>query len=136
MSADNPYKVLGVDPSASDEDIKKAYHNLVRKYHPDRYAGSDMADLAEAKMKEINQAYQQIRDMRENAKKENTSGGYTTREQGYSGERAPLYNQIRGLINPHDYTTAARLLGTVPYADRGADLGRRIMEKRNPHCKR
>ena len=53
----DPYKVLGVSPDASDEEIKKAYRALARKYHPDKYRDSDLADLASEKMKEVNAAY-------------------------------------------------------------------------------
>ena len=53
----DPYRVLGVSPNASEEEIKKAYKQLARKYHPDLNNGSKEA---EAKMKEINEAYDAI----------------------------------------------------------------------------
>ena len=56
----NPYEVLGVSENASDEEIKKAYRELARKYHPDNYADNPLSDLAGEKMKEINDAYDQI----------------------------------------------------------------------------
>ena len=61
----DPYSVLGVSPSASDDDIKKAYRELARKYHPDNYHDNPLADLASEKMKEINEAYDSITRSRE-----------------------------------------------------------------------
>ena len=56
----DPYKVLGVSPNATDDEIKTAYRELAKKYHPDNYAESPLADLASEKMKEINEAYDTI----------------------------------------------------------------------------
>lgn len=53
----DPYEVLGVPHGASEEEIKKAYRDLARKYHPDNYTNNPLADLAQEKMKEINEAY-------------------------------------------------------------------------------
>lgn len=53
----DPYEVLGVPHGASEDEIKKAYRELARKYHPDSYANNPLADLAQEKMKEINEAY-------------------------------------------------------------------------------
>ena len=61
----DPYSVLGIPRSASDEEIKKAYRNLSRKYHPDANINNPNKDQAEAKFKEIQQAYQQIMHERE-----------------------------------------------------------------------
>ena len=60
----DPYKILGVSRDATDDEIKKAYRELARKYHPDNYANSPLADLAEEKMKEINTAYSDIQKAR------------------------------------------------------------------------
>ena len=61
----DPYQILGVDRSTSDEEIKKAYRKLSRQYHPDANINNPHKDEAEAKFKEVQQAYQQIMDERE-----------------------------------------------------------------------
>ena len=78
----DPYKVLGVSPSASDEEIKTAYRNLAKKYHPDNYADSPLSDLASEKMKEVNEAYDEIVRMRKN-NAAGTYGGYNNGTAGY-----------------------------------------------------
>ena len=55
----DPYKVLGVSPNASDEEIKRAYRRLAKEYHPDRNPGD--AEAAR-KMQEVNAAYEQIKN--------------------------------------------------------------------------
>ena len=50
----NPYEVLGLKPGATQEEIKKAYRNLIKQYHPDQYGDNPLKDLAEEKMREIN----------------------------------------------------------------------------------
>ena len=61
----DPYRILGVSPSASDDEVKKAYRNLSRKYHPDANINNPNKDQAEARFKEVQQAYQQIMHERE-----------------------------------------------------------------------
>ena len=66
---EDPYKVLGVSPGASDEEIKRAYRALAKKYHPDRNPGD--AEAAK-KMQQVNAAYEQIK----NPPQAGSSGGY------------------------------------------------------------
>lgn len=82
----DPYIVLGVDRSASDEEIKKAYRKLSRKYHPDANINNPNKDQAEAKFKEIQQAYQQIMHEREYGPSQ-SSGSYGN-QGGYSGQQS------------------------------------------------
>jgi len=56
---DDPYKILGVSPDASDEEIKRAYRALAKKYHPDRNPGDQEAAK---KMQQINSAYERIKN--------------------------------------------------------------------------
>ena len=114
----DPYSVLGVSRDASDEDIKKAYRELARKYHPDKYAGSDLAELAEEKMKEVNAAYDEILAMRSGKQSGSSSGGYG--DFGTSGGTG-IYAEIRRAINVGDVLKAQNLLNSIPNAERGAE---------------
>ena len=73
----DPYKVLGVPRTASDEEIKKAYRELAKKYHPDMTPGDK---YAAEKMNEINAAYDQIKD----GDKASTAYGGGSAYQSYS----------------------------------------------------
>ena len=77
----NPYEVLGVSPNASDDEIKKAYRDLTRKYHPDANVDNPLADLAEEKFKEVQEAYDTI--MHERAS--GSTGGYSYGGSSSSG---------------------------------------------------
>ena len=114
----DPYRVLGVEPTASDDEIKHAYRELARKYHPDNYQNNPLADLAEEKMKEINEAYDQITKQRAGG------GGHTASNSGYKSQQSSyqqqsysggsVYQQARQAINLGDLGRAEQLLRTAP----------------------
>ena len=81
----DPYKVLGVSRTASDEEIKRAYRDLARKYHPDNYVNNPLADLAQEKMKEINEAYDRIQKERAGGASSSSSYGSSDSGQSYTG---------------------------------------------------
>ena len=125
----DPYKTLGVSPSASDEEIKTAYRNLARKYHPDVYAGTQMEDLASEKMKEINEAYDAILNMRKNPGSNGTySNSYGQGRQSYGNPYQQYYQQtnsqfadIRRLIMTGKIIEAEEVLDGVPSDRRDAE---------------
>ncbi len=118
---ENPYKVLGVSPEDSDETIKKAYRDLARKYHPDKYRDSDLADLAEEKMKEINAAYEQIQKLRESGASNTYSGSYGGGAYNGSYSGNPKFAEIRRLINAENIVEAESLLLGMDVNDRAAE---------------
>lgn len=101
----DPYKVLGIDPSASDDEVKKAYRSLSRKYHPDSNMNSEHPEIAEAKFKEVQQAYESIIKFRQNG----GSGSY------YSGTNT--YNSQTG--NPYGSQSSQGGFGGYQYYGQG-----------------
>ena len=87
----NPYDVLGVSQNASDDEVKKAYRELSRKYHPDANVDNPLADLAEEKFKEIQEAYDEI--MRQRSQGGSSYGG----SQGGS-ETIPSWSSSKGTM--------------------------------------
>lgn len=109
----NPYEVLGISPDASDDEVKSAYRELARKYHPDNYSNNPLSDLAEDKMQEINQAYDQIVQMRSR-----NSGG-SQYASGSSG--STRFFDIRNMINSGRIIDAETLLDGIPASSRDAE---------------
>ena len=110
----DPYQVLGVNKNATDDEIKNAYRELARKYHPDNYQDNPLADLASEKMKEINEAYDEIINSRRNRR--NTS------DSGFHGNNASTnFPEIRALINQNRLEQALELLDGVPIQARNAE---------------
>lgn len=114
----DPYKILGVSPTASDEEVKKAYLELARKYHPDNYSGSDLADLAEEKMKQVNEAYEAVKTMRAGGASSSSNG--SANGQSGSSYGGSLY-EARRLITLGNYSNAEMILDSMSQSDRNAE---------------
>ena len=119
----DPYKILGVSPDATDDEIKTAYRNLARKYHPDKYRDSDLAEMAGEKMKEINAAYDEVQKIRSGkaTSGQSTYGGSSYNGGAYSGGGSNPYVTARQLINLRRVAEAAQVLAGVPESQRGAE---------------
>lgn len=118
----NPYKVLGVSEGASQEEIRAAYLKMVKKYHPDKYTDSDLKELANEKLVEVNEAYEML------TKKTNSSsshasrdgqgsyssyGGYTGTGNTYSGPYSSEFSRARSFINQGNLQAAKAVLDAI-----------------------
>lgn len=120
----SPYSVLGVSPNAADDEIRAAYKELARKYHPDNYVNNPLSDLAAEKMKEINAAYDDIVKLRAEAKEnphsrqEGPSGGGAGYNYGGADSR---YTDIRRLISLGRIAEADEILNGIPVEQQDAE---------------
>lgn len=136
----DPYKVLGVSPNATDDEIKQAYRKLAKKYHPDLHPGDKEA---ERRMNEVNAAYDQIKNPQQSNYGfggSRTSGSYSSQGGsgyggyggfggfgGFSGTRSSYTSEdrteIRAAINfiqTRHFREAVNALEGVPQAERNA----------------
>lgn len=113
----DPYKVLGIGSDATDAEVKKAYRALAKKYHPDNYVNNPLADLAAEKMKQINEAYDEIQKQRAGGQSSSGAGGAS----GGSGAQSGEYVRVRELINAGRFSEAEVLLGRKAGAERTAE---------------
>ncbi len=119
----NPYDIIGVTTNSTDEEIKSAYRELAKKYHPDNYADSPLREFADEKMSEINAAFDQI--MNERRKNGYTQATQTTQSSyrqsnGYSNSSSN-FADIRAMIQANRLVEAEELLDGVPLGNRDAE---------------
>lgn len=106
----NPYEVLEVKQGASKEEIKKAYKEQVKKYHPDQYGNNPLRDLAEEKLREINEAYDYLNN--------NSSSSSGVNGGSYNdGESYGNYSEIRADIQSGNLRAAEEKLSRINTRD-------------------
>ena len=107
--------MLGVSRDADEETIKKAYRSLIKKYHPDKYVNSPLADMAMEKTKEINKAYDMITG--KNNETDNQQG-YNPFGGGYGGYTyragTDSYANVRALLTMNRTLEAEAMLNRMP----------------------
>lgn len=106
----NPYEVLGIKEGASQEEIKAAYREQVKKYHPDKHTDNPLQELAEEKLQEINEAYEYL-------SKNNGKGGYesfsgSSRNAGPQSQN-PAFVEVRRMIDRGNLPGAEAALSRI-----------------------
>ena len=113
----NPYKVLGVNEGATPEEIRAAYLQLVKRYHPDKYTDPEMKRIANERLVEINEAYETLtkRGGGNSASAGRYYSGYGYSGQGgaYSGPEAEAFARARAYINQNNIAAARAVLDSI-----------------------
>jgi len=107
----DPYKILEIPHDATDDEVRRVYRDLAKKYHPDGFKDNPLADLATEKMKQINEAYDTIQRER--------AGGFSPNRP--SGGGNSKLARVRELVLAGRYSEAEIVINAVPTADRGAE---------------
>jgi len=119
----DPYDVLDIPKNATIDQVKARYRELVKKYHPDKYQGNPLADLAEEKFKEIQQAYDEIIDGKYQSS--NYSSSYSNYDNGYSSEYqgnygfSKEYDDVISMIQSGKFAKANMRLNELNQPDSG-----------------
>jgi len=113
----NPYEVLGVKEGTSKEDIKKAYRELAKKYHPDQYGDNPLKDLAEVKMRELNEAYDTLMKGNGSSNNNSSSNNYSSSNNSSNSSNDynnnNIYQSVRMDINSGNLPSAEQKLGSM-----------------------
>lgn len=107
---ENSYRILGVSPSASDDEVKTAYRRLAKKYHPDANPGDE---TAARRMAEVNAAYDEIINYRQ-GKTADPFGGFQRQRTDYENTE---YTAVRNFINYRRFTDAMNVLNRMETRD-------------------
>ncbi|KYH34053.1 chaperone protein DnaJ [Clostridium tepidiprofundi DSM 19306] len=109
----DPYEVLGIKRNASQEEIKRAYKRLAKQYHPDQYGDNPLRELAEEKMREVNEAYDSLMKNTYGYQQKTDSSSNYSSSQNYNTNAQNIYQEIRMDINRGNIRAAEQKLNTI-----------------------
>ncbi|WP_244833108.1 DnaJ domain-containing protein [Clostridium sp. BJN0001] len=115
----NPYEILGVKENSTQDEIKKAYRKLIKQYHPDKYVDNPLKDLAEQKMREINEAYDMLtKNKGQSYNNNNTSSSYSNSSysgSSYGNNETASFASVRNYIQMRNLDAALNELNSISY---------------------